>query len=432
MLVRRMLVAGALASVLSCVMILPASASVTSPMPRAAEWWLINWQVPTRVWPLTQGAGVTVALLDSGVQASVSDLRGAVVPGGDVTGAHTNGEHDFNSVGDGHGTQMAVLLAGRGYEGGLVGIAPEAKIMPVVVTAAAADLTAPPGNVAAGIRYAVDNGAKIIDISQVYPSSSASGCDAAEQAAVSYALAKNIVVVAAEASSNLIGDSPSEPASCAGVLSVGAIGRDQSRWSGDVPEPYLTVLAPGADLISSGRDGKIVTENGTRSAAALVAGVAALIRSRYPSMPWQQVIQRIIGTASPGGASAPTETSGFGIVRPSDALTATVPASTPDPVYARYLAWLRTREGRAGTRVTVPKKAAPAAGRVSGALLIAVAAGLAIGLVVTITVVVTRSSRRRPQVFELPRSWIPESPPGRSPRPPAPDSEYFSPDDTEF
>jgi subtilisin family serine protease len=336
----------------------------TTLRPRADEWWFTTWKILPKVWPLTQGAGVTVAVLDSGVQASVPDLRGVVVPGGDATGSHTNGETDFMTQ-YGHGTAMSVLIAGQGFGTGMVGVAPKAKILPVTVSSTADDLTAAPGAVAAGIRYAAARGARVIDVSQVYPSASATGCDPALQAAVAYALARDVVVVAAESSSNIIGNRPSEPASCAGVLAVGAVRHNRSLFSGDVPEPYLTVVAAGAGLTSSGRDGQLVTDlSGSRSAAALVSGVAALIRSRYPSMPWNQVIQRMIGTALPEGGHVPNESWGFGIVRMSEVVNATafpVPVSTPNPVYARYLAWLATPQGRSVSRQISAATAKPSA-----------------------------------------------------------------------
>jgi subtilisin family serine protease len=385
-----------------------ARAGEASFTPSADEWWFATWKILSQVWPLTQGAGVTVAVLDSGVQASAADLRGAVVSGGDVTGNHTNGEQDFNSVGDGHGTQMAVLIAGQGRGTGIVGIAPEAKILPVAVTAGAVDLSASPGNVAAGIIYAVNHGADVIDISQVYPSVSATGCDPVEQAAVAYALSRGIVIVAAEGASNLIGDHPSEPASCAGVLAVGAIQRNRAVWRDDVEEPYVMLVAPGAGVVSSGRDGELVSENGARSAAALVAGVVALIRSRYPSMPWYQVIQRLIGTALPEGGFTPNESSGFGIVRLSEVVNATafpVAASTPDPVYVKYAAWLATPQGRAVSRQIAESMSMPPA-RTSGAakaqpqsatriLLFATIAGAVLLVVATVAVLLMDAKRRR-------------------------------------
>ena len=85
------------------------------------------------------------------------DLRGAILPGGDTTGHHTNGETDFNTNGDGHGTMMSVLIAGQGYGTGMVGVAPKAKILPVVINAGATDVTADPGATAAGIIYAANH-----------------------------------------------------------------------------------------------------------------------------------------------------------------------------------------------------------------------------------------------------------------------------------
>ncbi|HEX6527645.1 MAG TPA: S8 family serine peptidase, partial [Streptosporangiaceae bacterium] len=121
--------------------------SAGQPIPSKYEWWFTNWDIQQKVWPLTEGGGVTVAVIDSGIQASISDLRGAVLPGGDTTGAGSNGETDFDVVDGGHGTAMAVLIAGQGYGGGIVGIAPQAKLLPV--NAVLEDNT-PPSDLAAG------------------------------------------------------------------------------------------------------------------------------------------------------------------------------------------------------------------------------------------------------------------------------------------
>jgi membrane-anchored mycosin MYCP len=360
----------------------------TEPRPRAGEWWLTTWKMVPVVWPLTEGAGVTVAVVDTGVQASAPDLRGAVLPGGDVTGHHSNGERDFNTDGDGHGTMMSVLIAGRGYGTGMIGMAPEAEILPVAVHAAAADGIADPAMMAAGIIYAANHGARVIDVSQEHPAASASGCDAAEQAAVAYALARDVVVIAAAGDTDLTGTGPAEPASCAGVVAVGAIQPDKALWSGDTSQPYITVVNPGAGLITSGRDGRLVSGvSGTRAASALAAGAVAAIRSRYPAMPWYWVTQRLTGTALPEGGHVPSDSFGYGIFRLSHAVNAAaypVPASAPNPVYAKYRAWLATPQGQAVSRqlsrsASRPAAAAPSAGGGGSAtpVLIAVLAPLA-------------------------------------------------------
>jgi len=246
----------------------------------------------------------------------------------------------------------------------MAGVAPEAKILPVAVNAGISDVTSVPGAMAAGIMYAASHGAQVIDVPQEYPSGSASGCDAAEQAAVAYALARDIVVIAAAGDTNLVGAGPAEPASCAGVLAVGAVQPDRSPWPHDARQPYITVVNPGADLISSGGDGKRLTGiSGTRAASALAAGAVALIRSRYPAKPWYQVIPRLVGTALPAGGQVPNDSFGYGILRLSRAVNATaypVPASTPNPVYARYQAWLTTPQGRADSRQPGATGARPA------------------------------------------------------------------------
>jgi membrane-anchored mycosin MYCP len=376
--IKQILAAAGLAVMVSGVAAAPASAAPgeharagqarsgtgTGLQPRAGEWWLTTWKMQPIVWPLTEGAGVTVAVLDTGVQASVPDLRGAVLPGGDVTGHDTNGETDLDTGGFGHGTMMAVLIAGRGLGTGMIGMAPKAKILPVVVNATGAN-TSDPGAIAAGITYAVNHGARVIDVSQEHPAATASGCDAAEQSAVAYALAHDVVIVAAAGDTNLIGTAPAGPASCFGVLAVGALQSNKVPWPKDARQPYLTVVNPGANLITSGRDGQLLTGvSGTRAASALAAGAVALIRSRYPAMPWYQVVQRVTGTALTDGGQVPNDSFGYGIFRLSHAINATaypVPANAPNPVYARYQAWLATPQGRLVYRQLAAVAAAAAA-----------------------------------------------------------------------
>lgn len=397
--VRRMLAAAGMTVMAAVVAAVPAWAAPggTGPTPRAEEWWLATWKMQPQVWPLTEGSGVTVAVIDTGVQASVPDLRGAVVPGGDVTGRHTNGETDFN----GHGTMMAVLIAGQGYGTGMVGMAPKAKILPVVVNTTADDLTSEPAAIAAGIIYAANHGARVIDVSQEHPSASATGCDATEQAAVAYAVARDVVVVAAAGDTNLIGAAPAEPASCAGVLAVAALRPNRVLWPENASQPYLTVVNPGADLITSGSDGRLVTGvSGTRAASALAAGAVALIRSRYPALHWYQVIQRVTGTALQEGSQVPNDSFGYGIFRLShaiDAATYPVSASAPNPVYIRYRALLATSQ-RAATRRPGTASAGTSKSGSTAPALIAVLALLALVGLAALFVRLGRTAARRPQV----------------------------------
>jgi subtilisin family serine protease len=408
-----------LATVVSGVAAGPAWAAPGQLTPRAGEWWFTTWKIPPLVWPVTQGAGVTVAVLDTGVQASVPDLRGAVLPGGDVTGHHTDGGQDFNTDGAGHGTMMAALIAGQGYGTGMIGVAPKAKILPVAVSAGPSDVTSEPSAMAAAIIYAANHGARIIDVSQEHPAASASGCDLAEQAAVAYALARDIVVVAAAGDTNLMGPGPVEPASCAGVLAVGAVGPNRSLWPGNARQPYLTVVNPGANLVTSGRDGHLVTGvSGTRSASALAAGVLALIRSRYPEMPWYQVLQRVTATALPEGGQVPNDTFGYGIFRLShavDASTYPVPAGAPNPVYAKYRAWLASPQGQSVSRQLARPAAGKAASRPAAGTpvvvliaVLALVAGAAAGAALAVRLKRTPAPRRNLRRGAWARATVPD------------------------
>ncbi|MGH3167071.1 MAG: S8 family serine peptidase, partial [Trebonia sp.] len=344
-----------------------AQAAADGYKPSANEWWMTSWSVPQQVWPLTEGAGVTVAVVDSGVQATIPDLRGVVLRGGDVIGYQGHGDVDYATVDqDGHGTTVAVMIAGQGYGTGTVGIAPRARILPVHV--AYPELLNGTAHMAAGIDYAVKHGAQVINVSLGEPAPSETSCDPVLQDAVAYALAHNVIVVASSGDTNLGGPGPEEPGSCAGVLAVGAVGKNGSVWPYSTRGPYVSVVAPGDHMVYVGSDGRYDTVgSGTSFSSPLVAGAAALIRSRYPSMPWYQVVRRLIGTAIHINTPVPNNNYGYGVINIAKAVNASafpVKASSPDPVYARYLSWLRGPAGRTWAKandVRVPGTASSSA-----------------------------------------------------------------------
>jgi subtilisin family serine protease len=366
--------------------------------PGPAEWWFSGWRVQQKVWPLTEGAGVTVAEVESGVQASVPDLRGVVLPGANLTGAGGTGDTDIQAGQDGHGTAMAVVIAGQGAGTGTVGIAPRAKILPVIVGASGPASVA---TAAAGIRYAVAHGARVINMPFGIGQASATACDPVLQAAVAYALGHNVVLVASAGNASRYAG-PDEPASCAGVLAVGGIEPDGSLWPGSTRARYVAVAAPADHMVYVGRDGRYTTTGaGTSFAAALTAGAAALIRSRYPDMPWYEVDQRLTATATPAGRPVPSTGYGYGIVNLARAVNAAaypVRASDPSPVYARFRTWLATPAGRAAaTRYGLAGPAGAAAPRPPGPTLaeIVITGVAAVCAFVTALVVVLRMSARR-------------------------------------
>jgi membrane-anchored mycosin MYCP len=372
---------------------------------QSLEWWFSSWDIQTKVWPLSRGAGVTVGVVDTGVQASLPDLRAAVIPGGDTTSSRSNGMTDENGP-LGHGTGLAAVIAGQGVGGGVLGIAPAAKILPVVVgngySELSGDMTTQ--TVAAGIRYAVAHGAGVINLALGMPAPSASSCDPVLQDAVAYALEHNVVVVAGAGNTNITGQAAQEPASCAGVLAVGAVGPNLQLWPDSAQQPYVAVSAPGSNIVSLGRTGGDVTGSGTSFACAFVSGAVALIRSRYPSMPWYQVVQRIINTALPAGGSVPNDSYGYGILRIPGALNTAVykvPASAPNPVYAAYQQWLASPPGQQFTAPSHPRphpsRRPPAAAPTSSGGSAGLIAGVivAAALVAGLSVLAARRRRHR-------------------------------------
>jgi membrane-anchored mycosin MYCP len=289
------------------------SSKVTS-VPWAQE--ALDW---SSVWPLTEGAGVTVAVVDSGVAYS-PQLAGKVTAV-DLTGT---------GYGDcyGHGTDVAGIIAasdmqaqGNPFEG----VAPDARILSIKVQNQESSSSAP---LALAITDAALEGAQVINVSITTRSTPAL------RAAVALALSKGAVIVAAGGNdSQETGHGPFYPASYPGVLSVGAVGPDGSRASFSDLSSNVAVTAPGENVVSTTPGGYEV-DNGTSFATAFVSGVAALVRSRYPNMSGAEVVKRIEETAD--GNTGPG--TGNGLVNPLLAVTAILaptvaqsPLPTPRP-----------------------------------------------------------------------------------------------------
>jgi membrane-anchored mycosin MYCP len=283
--------------------------------------WAQQQLAPQRVWELTRGAGVTVAVVDTGVDASTPQLRGQVLAGVDITGKGGAADKDCY----GHGTFVAGIIAAKPAEGtGFAGVAPAAKILPIRATAPAADgsagdLTA--GALAAGIRAAVDGGATVVNVS-----ASTSTPDSALADAVRYAAAKDVVVVASAANGAQNGDPVTYPASYESVLAVGAVDSAGQHAQFSQTGPYLDLVAPGVDVVSVGPGGPGQWQgSGTSYAAPFVAGTAALVRAYHPDLTAPQVMHRLEATANHPAANLPDPALGWGTVNPMAAVTAVLP-----------------------------------------------------------------------------------------------------------
>ena len=286
---------------------------------QAQEWWLPGLHV-TQAWRNTEGAGITVAVLGTGVAAGHPDLAGSVSTGPDFTGSGRTAGGPFWGI---DGTEVAGVIAGHGHgtggEAGILGIAPAAKILSIRVsleyndplnsdTAIARRL---PAAIAEGITYAVDHGARVVDLpldpgtagltGQGDPA--AAGGSQAEQAAVAYALHKNVVLVAPAGDDALGSGLVNYPAAYPGVIAVGAVARDGQLAPFSSRHSYVSLTAPGVSLMAAVPPEGYARISSTSTSSGIVAGVAALILSRYPHLTVAQVSQALTeGTT--GGSTA--------------------------------------------------------------------------------------------------------------------------------
>lgn len=282
---------------------------------RQDETFLTTLDVPG-AWTFADGAGVTVAVIDSGVDADHPDLQGQVLSGLDLVDPKGNGDADEV----GHGTTVAAIIAGRNDDtNGVVGIAPKAKILPVRVLD---DRNRYDDAiiVAKGVRWAVDHGARVINLSL-----GGNGSSSTLAAALDYAFAKDVVVIACTGNESSTGSEYGVwyPAREPGVIAVAGMERDGDvLWPGSITGKQTVVTAPATQLVGARPGGEYWKVQGTSFAAPMVSATVALIRSRWPTMSAGDVINRIIKTAKDRGAVGRDPVYGFGMVNPTGALTA--------------------------------------------------------------------------------------------------------------
>ncbi|MEV5599089.1 S8 family serine peptidase [Streptomyces sp. NPDC052496] len=258
------------------------------------------------------GKNVTVAVIDSGADANHPGLKGNVLPGKSFTSEGGTGDHPTH---DDHGTAMAALIAGHGHgayaSAGIMGLAPDAKILPVMTDSAETAVAA--RRYAEPLRYAVDQGAKVVNMSL-----GAGSLGPDEKEAISYALGKDVVLVAAAGNDG--SSSPQCPAAALGVLAVGAVAKDAQVWHDSNYGEHVRLLAPGERIYSVGLGGKYRQADGTSDAAAYVSAAAALVRSQFPNLTAGQVANRLTKTAvtpdGKWGISTPSPKYGYGAIRP--------------------------------------------------------------------------------------------------------------------
>ncbi|MFF2616506.1 type VII secretion-associated serine protease mycosin [Kitasatospora sp. NPDC058046] len=285
---------------------------------RDSQWVLRSFDVENKVWPQSQGEGVVVAVVDSGVMQDHQDLTGQVLPGTDFSGAKTDGRVDNL----GHGTGIASLIAGHGHgdRSGVMGLAPKAKILPVRIRTNGESPNLDQSDIALAVRYATDKGAKVINMSL----GGYSRLDSQARDAIKYAVSKDVVLVAA--SGNGDSNSVEYPAAFPGVVAVTAVDEQGKLWVKATPGPETTLAAPGVEIYHSSAKStsSYGIGQGTSDGVAYVSATAALIRAKYPNLSAGQVVNRMIKTATPpaDGSVVPGDRYGYGVLAPAKALEA--------------------------------------------------------------------------------------------------------------
>jgi subtilisin family serine protease len=340
---------------------------------RDAQMWVLNAIGAPAAWNTTQGQGVTVAVIDSGVNPQVSDLVGSVTTGPDYTGV---GTAQSNSNWGIHGTWMASMIAGHGHDGGsgILGVAPKAHVLSIRVITDSTDpgysryvresQSRVQGELAEAINYALSHGAGVISMSLGYGAPSLQ-----VRSALQRALNHGVVIVASsgnsgDSNSARQGNAPySFPADYPGVIGVAALNSHGMPAGFSSDNISVQVAAPGVDVPAQGRDGQYWLVSGTSPACALTAGVAALIRAADPSLPPDLVRKAITSTTThrpPGGYD---EEVGFGTVNAAAALTAAAQLSAGDLAGpgAPDSGWSATGSRSGGSASTTPQARAAGA-----------------------------------------------------------------------
>jgi membrane-anchored mycosin MYCP len=368
---------------------------------------------PERLATLATGAGIRVAVIDSGVDATHPQLRGHVLAGRDVLHGDATGRQDCV----GHGTAVAGIIAAQPQRGvGMQGLAPGVQIVPVRVSeqeridGKTQGDAGSPAKFAQAIEWAADPAggrAQVINLSLVMIVD-----DPAVRGAVADAIDRGVTVVAAAGNDAAQGNPRPYPASYPGVIGVGAVGPDGQRSSFSQHGDYVDLAAAGDQLTVAARTAGQTTGQGTSYAAPFVAATAALILQRFGPQSPAQVARRLAATADPAPGGGRSDEYGYGLLNPYRALTETLgpekpPAAAPMVVHTEDPAAVALQERRA---------------RAERMSMVAAAVGGGVVALVGMTAIVLRRGRRR--------GWRPASPDESDRDDSGPDNPEPRPDNT--
>ncbi|HAQ59777.1 MAG TPA: peptidase S8 [Microbacterium sp.] len=339
-------IALAMAAMLTAAPIVVGAPASASPVPddtadrvRSAEYWLDSLGVRT-AWQTTRGAGQTIAIIDTGIGSGPPEFDGAVAGGTDVSGIGSpDGRTPVGVIDSNHGSWVASLAAARGTSPstGMIGVAPEAELLSISLGFGSAVTVPFVEQVATAMRWAVDHGATVINLSFT---TNTLGWDTRWDDAFEYAFDNDVVVVVAAGNRGAGTSRVGAPATIPGVLTVGGVD-PQGYASAEASTQGITIgiSAPSEKLLGVSADGRIVEWGGTSGAAPIVAGIAALVRSAHPDLDVANVINRIVKTARPAAGSDPN-LYGAGIVDAAAAVSASVALVTENPM-GSLADWIR-------------------------------------------------------------------------------------------
>ncbi len=300
-----------------------AAAAETPNDPMFPSQWGLAEIGASAAWDVTLGSNqVTVAIVDSGVDASHPDLHDQLLPGYDFINNDADPADD-----NGHGTRMAGIVGAEASNGiGITGVAPHCPLLPVKVLGA--DGSGPYSAIANGITYAADRGARVINLSLAGSSPSVT-----LQSAVDYAVARGAVVVAA--AGNFGTGDPMYPAAYPNAVAVSATDPSDAVATFSNYGAWLSLGAPGVNILTTNWSASgsplYVASSGTSPAAAIASGAFALLLSARPELSPSDAVTRLTQTAHDIGSSGWDPFSGWGRVDIAAAVGAQPPTPTPGP-----------------------------------------------------------------------------------------------------
>ncbi|MEU4557986.1 S8 family serine peptidase [Actinoplanes sp. NPDC023936] len=292
---------------------------------RSQQWDFTKMNV-ANAWQRSTGSGVTVAVIDTGVDAAHPDLAANTLSGYDAIADRAGVSTD----GNGHGTHVAGTIAAVTGNGvGVSAVAPDVKILPVKVLDA--NGSGYMSDTAEGIVWAADHGAQVINMSL-----GSTAKVTAVTNAVAYARSRGVTVVAAAGNSRTSGSPISYPGADEGVIAVAATDSADRYASYSNAGGYVDVAAPGSGIISTypTARGMYANLNGTSMAAPHVAAVAALLKSYRSALTPDQIESLLEKSAVDlGGAGFDTDY-GYGRIDAAAALAAAGSPATTAPTTA--------------------------------------------------------------------------------------------------